>query len=185
MTLDEIRAIPRTAEAVYINGEAVTVKRYLDRRHRVLNRKDFTFKGEVLRTSKILLQTIKSIIDFHTSYLVGNAPTLTDDGEAVRVFNALYDKAGYALADYRIVSDLVTYGNSYEFVYRDKAGVIQSKIFDPLDSFPVYNEKGEYTAFLEYWHDLPTGNEFYNLYEPDTVTEYSTTETGRLLKTGS
>ena len=185
MTLDEIRAIPRTAEAVYINGEAVTVKRYLDGRHKVLNRKDFTFKGEVLRTSKILLQTIKSIIDFHASYLVGNPPTLTGDGEAVRVFNALYDKAGYALADYRIVSDLVTYGNAFEFVYRDKAGAVLSKIFDPLDSFPVYNEKGEYTAFLEYWHDLPTGNEFYNLYEPDTVTEYSTTETGRLLKTGS
>ena len=184
MTLDEIRAIPGTMEAAYVNGQAVEIKRYLDGRHRVLNRKDFTFKGETLRTSKILLQTIKSIIDFHASYLVGNPATLTGDGEAVRLFNAIYDKASYPLTDYRIVSDLVTYGNSYEYVYRDRRGVIQSKVFDPLDSYPVYDEKGEYTAFLEYWHDLPSGNEFYNLYEPDTVTEYSTTATGRLLETG-
>lgn len=183
MTLDEICAIIDTQEVRYINGEAVRLKQYLDGWHKVLGRKDFTFKGETLHTSKVLLQTIKSMIDFHCSYIVGNPVTLTGDAEAVRLFISIYDKANYALTDYEIVNNLVIYGNSYEYVYKDSRGVIQSKVFDPIDSYPVYNERGEYAAFLEYWHDAVAGNEYYNLYEPETVVEYNTT-TGRMQETG-
>lgn len=184
MTMDEIKTILDSQEARAIHCEAVRLKQYLDGQHKVSGRKDFTFKGEILRTSKILLQSIKSIVDFHCSYLVGNPVTLTGDDKAVKLFNSIYDRANYALTDYQLVNDLVIYGNAFEYVYQDGGGVIQSKIFDPLDSYPIYNERGEYTGFLEYWHDVPTGNEYYVLYEPNTVTEYSTAAAGRMIQSG-
>lgn len=184
MTTDELKAILDTSEAHYVNSRAVTIRQYLCGQHRVLNRKDFTFKNEILKTSKILLQTVKSIIDTRTSYIAGNSMTLTGDAEAVKLFNAIYDKASYPLTDYKIVYDLIVYGNAFEYVYKDAKGMIQSKVFDPLDSYPVYDDRGQYVAFVEFWHDVVTGNEYYNLYEPNTVTEYSTTDTGRLMLTG-
>lgn len=185
MTINELQAIPQTQEALYINAQAVKIKRYLDGRHDVLNRKDFTFKEQTFHTAKILLQVIKSIVDFHCSYLVGNPVTLTGDAQAVSLFNGIYDRANYTLTDYQIVNDLVCYGNAYEYVYLDDGGIIKSKVFDPLDSFPVYTDRGEYVAFLEHWRDAITGNEFYNLFEPDTVTEYSTETTGTLKECSS
>ncbi len=179
MTINEIQAITETSEAIYINSEAVKVKKYLGGSHRVSGRKDFQFKGETFRTAKIILQTIKSIVDFHTSYLVGVPVTMTGEPEAVQLFNSVYNAANYALTDYQIVNDLVCYGNAYEYVYIEN-GKIKSKVFDPLDCFPVYDERGKYTAFLEHWTDAITGNSFYNYFEHDTVREYSTEKDGEL-----
>lgn len=180
MTINELQAVPQTQEARYINSQAVKIKRYLDGEHKVLSRKDFTFKEQTFHTAKILMQVVKSIVDFHCSYLVGNPVTLTGDAQAVSLFNGIYNRANYALTDYQLVNDLVCYGNAYEYVFLDDDGIIKSKVFDPLDSFPVYTDRGEYVAFLEHWRDAITGNEFYNLFEPDTVTEYSTEATGTL-----
>lgn len=180
MTINELQAIPQTMEARYINSQAVKIKRYLDGEHKVLSRKDFTFKEQTFHTAKILLQVVKSIVDFHCSYLVGNPVTLTGDAQAVSLFNGIYDRANYTLTDYQIVNDLVCYGNAYEYVFLDEDGIIKSKVFDPLDSFPVYTDRGEYVAFLEHWRDAITGNEFFTLFEPDAATEYSTEATGTL-----
>lgn len=184
MTVDEIRAVLDTAEAHAVHGEAVRIRQYLTGQHKVLNRKDFAFKGEVLKTSKILLQNVKSIIDFHASYLCGNAITLTGQDAVVKLFNSIYDKANYALTDYQIATDLITYGNSYEYIFKDNNGVIQSKVFDVLDSFPVYDAKGQYQAFIEYWRDFPSGDEYCVLYERDRVTEFSTASAGHMMQTG-
>lgn len=40
-----------------------------------------------------------------------------------------------------------------------------------------------YRAFLEYWKDAITGDEFYTLYEPERVTEYAMKPAGTLMKT--
>lgn len=76
MTINEIQSIPQTQEALYINAQSVRIKRYLSGEHKVMSRKDFTFKEQTYQTAKILLQTIKSVVDFHCSYLVGNPVTL-------------------------------------------------------------------------------------------------------------
>lgn len=179
MTVEKILEIPTSAEAIYINSEAVKIKKYLDGKHKVLERKNFQFKTETFYTAKVLLQTIKSIVDFHNSYIVGVPVTLTGAAEAVELFNRIYNASNYAMTDYRIVNDLVCYGNAFEYPYIEN-GVIKSKVFDPLDCFPVYDERGRYIAFLEYWTDAITGNSFYNYFEPDKVTEYSTLKAGEL-----
>ena len=116
-------------------AKALTVKDFMDGRHGVLGRKDFSFKGQTLRTAKIVLQTCKSIVDFHNAYLAGNPVTLTGAEQAVKLFNSIYAASNYALTDYRIVDALTQYGNAFEYVYLD-GGVIRSKVFDNLCAYP-------------------------------------------------
>lgn len=182
LTITDIIAIPQTAEAIYFTSQNLKVWDFLSGEHKVLQRPDFSFKGEAFNTAKTVLQTAKSIVDFHTSYLVGNPVTLTGDSDAVKAFNNIYSRSDYALIDYQIVDSLVKYGNAFEYVYKGTEGIC-SRVFDPLCAYPVYDEKGVYRAFLEYWRDAVSGNEYYVLYEPDTVTEYSTTgSSGTLAK---
>lgn len=182
MDVKDIMAIPQTAEAIYFTAQNLKVLDFLAGAHKVLNRPDFNFKGETYTTAKTVLQTAKSIVDFHTSYLVGNPITLTGDSDAVKTFTKIYNRSNYALIDYQIVDSLVKYGNAFEYVYKGADG-IESRVFDPLCSFPVYDDKGVYSAFLEHWRDAVTGNQFYILYELDKVTEYSTSgNSGTLAK---
>lgn len=182
MELSDIQSIPQTRESLWLMARALKVKEFMDGRHDVLARKDFTFKGEPLRTAKIVLQICKAIVDFHNAYLVGNPVTLTGAEGAVKLFNSIYAATNYALTDYRIVNALTQYGDAFEYVYRDR-GVIRSKVFDNLCAYPVYDERNIYRAFLEYWKDVITGDEFYTLYEPERVTEYAVKPAGTLVKT--
>jgi SPP1 family phage portal protein len=177
MTIDEILEIPQTAEAAYMQAQNVRVYDFLLGRHKVLTRPDFTYKGEMLRTAKILLQNVNSVVDFHTSYIVGSPVKLSGAENAVKVFQRIYNRSNYALVDYQIVDALVKYGNAYEYVFM-RGNSVCSKVFKPLDSYPVFDDKGQYIAFLEHWTDSLTGNAYYNLYEPDRVTEYSTSANG-------
>ena len=183
MKLSDIQSIPQTRESIWLMARALKVKDFMDGRHDVLARKDFAFKGETLKTAKTVLQTCKAIADFHNAYLVGNPATLTGADEAVKQFNSIYAASNYALTDYRVVNALTQYGNAYEYVYRNR-GIICSKVFDNLCAYPVYDDRNVYRAFLEYWKDAITGDEFYTLYEMERVTEYATKPAGTLVKTG-
>lgn len=127
------------------------IENYLNGGHNVLNRKDFQFKGETFETAKIVLQSIKSIIDFHSSYICGNTVSITGDKEKVALLQGVYKKGNYNKADYEITKSLYTYGNAFEYVYRDK-GVIKSKVINNTDAYPIY-ENGEYVGFVEHWED--------------------------------
>lgn len=172
MDIQEILQIPQTAEAMYIQAANLRVRDFLAGRHKVLQRKDFTFKDEIFETAKIVLQSVPAVVDFHTSYICGNPITLTGESRAVKTLQGCYNRANYALIDYKIADNLVKYGNAFEYVYKAQNRVY-SKVFDPLDSYPVYDDKGVYRAFLEHWTDAISGISYYNVYEPDTVTEYS------------
>lgn len=182
MTIDELKQIPQTAEALYFVSNAEKIKKHLSGTHKVLQRKDFKFKDETLHTAKIILQTIKTIVDFHTSYIVGNPVTLSGSDDVVKLYADIYKSGKYALTDYKIVDNITKYGNAYEYVYIEN-GAIKSKVIDNLDSYPVYNDMGVYTAFVEHWTDSLSLNSYYILYEPDSVTEYSTVANGMLTQT--
>lgn len=178
MEIQKILEIPQTSEALFMQAQYLKVRDFLAGRHKVKQRKDFTFKDETFETAKIVLQSVPAVVDFHTSYLCGNPVTLTGEGAAVKALQGCYNRSNYALVDYKIADDLVKYGNAFEYVYTAQ-NRIYSKVFDPLDSFPVYDDKGVYRAFVEHWQDRQSGVAYYNLYEPDAVTEY-TTEGGTL-----
>ncbi len=171
MQIENIQELIHTHEQQLVQRNNLKVKNYLLGKHAILQRKDFTFKNETFQTAKVLLQTIKSIVDFHTSYLVGNPLTLTGSENVTKLFNQIYANSHYAIVDFELTNNLVLYGNAYEYVYKESKAV-KSKVIDPLSSYPIYDDKGNYIAFIEYWKDCINEVEYYVVYEHEFVTEY-------------
>ena len=148
------------------------IKNYVEGQHKVLQRKDFVFKNEKFTTAKIVLQSIKSVVDFHSSYICGNPITINGDKPEVKMLNTIYKKGLYNKTDYDIAKNIYTYGNAYEYVYKDKNGIVRSKIIRAEDSFPIYDDSGEYVSFIEKWIDTVDNTEHDIVYLPDEVIEY-------------
>lgn len=144
---------------------------YLLREHKVLQRPNFNFKDKEFQTAKIILQTVKTIINFHTSYTVGNPISFTGDKELVELIERVYRKGQFTKQDYEITTQLLKYGNAWEYIYLqdDK---IKSKVFINDECYPCYDDKGNYYAFIEYWRDKDSGAEYHTIYYPDKVESY-------------
>lgn len=156
------------------------IDEYMRREHKVLTRPDFEFKEKTFETAKIILQTLKSIIKFHVSYICGHPVSITGDKEFVSYLNKIYKKGNYNKVDLAVTKDLITYGDAFEYVYLDENDNIQSKVIRNKDSYPIYDSNGVYTHFVEYWKDEDTREEHYVVYYPDKVEIY---ENNRLVDT--
>ena len=152
-------------------SNVLDIKQYLLRLHSVLQRKDFMFKEETFRTAKIVLNTLKSILNFHVSYVVGNPISITGKQDIVSTYNKIYRKGMYNKTDYEVANDLYKYGNAFEYVYL-KDGIIKSKLIANEDSYPVYDDNFNYIAFVEHWEDITTSVSNYIVYYPDHVEVY-------------
>lgn len=128
-------------------AEVNRIRNYINGVHNVLNRSDFDFNGKTFETAKVVLQSIKSVIDFHTSYILGNPVSITGDKEITKMVQSVYKKGFLVKSDYEIVKNIYTYGNAYEYIYKEK-GKIKSKIIPNTDGYPIY-ENGEYVSFYE------------------------------------
>lgn len=157
-----------------------SIDEYLRREHKVLSRPNFEFKEKTFDTAKIILQTLKSIIKFHVSYICGNPVSLTGDKEFVSYLNKIYKNGNYSKVDLAVTKDLITYGDAFEYLYLDENDNIQSKVIRNKDSYPIYDSNGKYTEFVEYWKDEETREEHYVVYYPDKVEIY---ENNRLVDT--
>lgn len=156
--------------ASYENSKVQRIKNYLNGVHKVLCRQDFKFGGKTLTTAKIILQSISSIVDYHSSFICGKPVTLTGEKDKLALLQSIYKKGFYNSIDYNIAKDLVQYGNAYEYVYKEN-GVIKSEVLNACDAFPIY-EDGEYTGFVEYYIDPYTGAETERLFTFDSVKEF-------------
>lgn len=119
-----------------------------------------------------MLQGIKSVINFHTAYLVGNPVTITGTPKAVELLNKYYRNGIYSKVDWQILNDLMTYGNAFEYVYLDENQNIKSKVFRNQDSYPIYDENMKYSYFVEYWKNKQGGDEHMTIYFPTHVDTY-------------
>lgn len=145
---------------------------YLRREHKVLSRPDFEFKEKTFGTAKIVLQTLRSVIKFHSSYICGLPTSVTGDKELVLYFNKIYKKGGYSKTDLQVTKDLITYGDAFEYVYLDESENIKSKVIRNKDSYPLYDGDGNYINFVEYWKDEDTRKNHYIVYYPEKVEIY-------------
>lgn len=68
-----------SSEHTYRQGKVNIIQKHLLREHSVKQRlmNTYNFKGKVFTPAAIVLQGIKSVINFHTAYLVGNPVTIT------------------------------------------------------------------------------------------------------------
>lgn len=152
---------------------------YLAGRHKVLNRQDSQYKGKTLVVNKTVLQYAKTIIRFHDTYLLGKPVQLScNDENTLKTFSDIYRLGQYATVDYQIIDRVNKFGDAYEAIYVDN-GVIKSKVLDNACSYPVYDDMGEYIAFIEYWTDAYTAISFWNVYYP-TYVEHWDNEGGEL-----
>ena len=149
-----------------------SIDEYLCREHQVLSRPNFEFKGKTFETAKIILQTLKSVIKFHVSYICGNPVSLTGDKEFVSYLNKIYKRGNYTKVDLAVTRDLITYADAFEYIYLDENENIQSKVIRNKDSYPIYDKNGVYTNFIEYWKDEDTRENHYVIYYPDKVEIY-------------
>jgi SPP1 family phage portal protein len=152
-------------------AKAYSIMNYLHGKHKVLNREDIKFKDKEFITKKLILNTAKTICNFHSTYLVGNPISLTGSEKLVSRIQNTYNYGGFNNADSKIADKLVKYGNSYEYIYKDGER-ITSKIINNECAYPVYSETGEYIAFIEYWTNLDHIS-YYYVYTNDNVTVWS------------
>lgn len=153
------------------------LKGYLHGTHNVLNREDVTYKEQVFKVKKLVLQNAKAILNFHSTYLLGHPVSLTGSENLVKELQEIYNYGGYNEIDWELLDKLDKYGDSFEYVYKDGDRII-SKVIDSNVSYPVYSDSGEYVAFIEYWCNLENIS-YYNVYTNDSVTEW-TNEGGEL-----
>ena len=153
-------------------SRVVKIDDYMRREHKVLSRPDYEFKEHTFETAKILLQTLKSIVKFHSSYICGRQISITGDKEYVSRLNKVYNKGGYAKLDLELTKDLISYGDAFEYVYLDEKDRIKSKIIKNKNSYPIYDGNGNYTNFVEYWKDVDTRADHYIVYYPEKVEIY-------------
>lgn len=162
--------------ALYTNAESNRLKNYLTGTHNVLARKDYKFNGKEFHTAKIVLQSIKQIVAFHSSYICGKPVSV--DGS--KMISEVYKKGFYSKTDYQLVQNLVTYGNAYEYVYRDNDGTVKSKVIPNVDAYPLY-KNGQYVGFIErYCYNTLDDYQLEREYTTDYVKEY---ENGILKRT--
>lgn len=163
-----------SSEHTYRQGKVNTIHKHLLREHSVKQRLMYTynFKGKVFTPAAIVLQGIKSVINFHTAYLVGNPVTITGTPKAVELLNKYYRNGIYSKVDWQILNELMTYGNAFEYVYLDANQNIKSKVFRNQDSYPIYDENMNYSYFVEYWKNKQGGDEHFTIYYPTHVDTY-------------
>lgn len=147
------------------------LKNYLKGNHKVLGREDTKFKDKEFKVKKLILQNAKTILNFHSTYLLGNSVSLTGSESLVKELQDIYNYGGYNDVDFELLDKLCKYGDSYEYIYVD-GDRITSKVIDNSCSYPVYNDKGEYIAFIEYWSNTENKN-YWNVYYEDKVQEWN------------
>lgn len=158
-------------------------KDYLMGTHKILQREDSLYKGKEYVTTKLILQTAKTILNFHNTYLLGKPLTITGTEAMVNKYGWVYYKGNYNNIDFRILDKVNKYGDCGEYVYIDN-GIIKSHIIKPEDFYPVYDTNNNYIACIECWTDVIDNISYYVVYYPDRVESWNN-ENGNFSMTDS
>lgn len=151
----------------------VNIKEYLMGKHSIKSRIDEQYNGRIFKTRKICLQYVKPILSFETSFLLKNPVTLiATDKKTLESFKDVYNEARYNNVDFKVLDRLVKYGQVFEYVYIDEEGSITSKIMLPEDSYPIFDDMGNYIAFIEHYTIPSSCISYYTVYTDDRVLTY-------------
>ncbi|MDJ0331720.1 phage portal protein [Planococcus sp. S3-L1] len=156
-------------------------KDYLMGHHNIKKLPSFMYNGELITPRKIVLSTAKTLLQFHTQFLLKNDVQLTGNEKMVDELGKVNKLGKYNAKNLKILSNLLKFGSCAEYVYVNKKGYIDSKILAADEITPVYNHHNELISFVQsYVHDAIS---YYTVYEEDVVKEY-TNEGGKIHLTG-
>lgn len=145
---------------------------YLSGKHKIKNRIDEVYNGKVFTTRKICLNYAKTLLSFETAFLLKNPITLISNNlDALEQYKKVYREGKYHQLDYKILQQMVKYGETYEYVYIDNNNRIKSMLFNAEDSYPIYDNTGEMISFIHYY--IFDGVSYYTIYTDDVVIEYN------------
>lgn len=149
----------------------IDIKEYLSGRHKILSKLSYQFNGQTYEPRKIVLQYAKTVINYGIGYVISNPITLTGDQKVTDEYKRIYKRGKYNSLDYDVMDKMSKFGFVAEYVFLDDGQQIKSKLLDSADSYPVFNHKGEYTAFIESW--AFENITYYNIYYPEIVEQWS------------
>ncbi|MFE4525637.1 phage portal protein [Cytobacillus firmus] len=144
-------------------------KEYLNGQHKILNRASYKYNGKEFNPRKIVLQYAKTLLNFQKAYLLQNSLTLTGNEGIIKEYQRVNRKGKYDRLNLKLLDKILKYGRVAEYVYMDKS-VIKSKLIDPSEGYPVYDENNELLAFIESF--VCDGISYYVVYEEDVVSKY-------------
>ena len=146
-------------------------KDYLDGSHKILHRNSFKYNGQVIEPRKIVLQYAKTLLNFQVAYLLKNNIQITGNEKVVDEFSKVSKLGKFTFNNQKILEKMLKFGQCAEYIYVDMKGSIKSKVLDPSEYTPVYNQHNELIAVVEHFiHDAIT---YYVLYTEDTVEEWN------------
>lgn len=175
--LDEVQSIPNQQRVQKI----FRLKDYLDGKHKILDRPSETYNGKEFHPRRMVIQLAKTILNYQSSFLLQNPVTITGDVDVVKRIQRISKKGQYNKVNHRILDRVIKYGKVAEYVYVDDNRRIQSKLFDPADSYYVYDHENTLVAFIEAYN--VDGVDYYTIISEDRVDKYNN-RGGRLRKTG-
>jgi len=149
----------------------INIKEYLSGQHAILNKSTEMWNGKEFHPRTIVLNYAKTILNFSTSYLLKNPVTISGDEASVPIMKDVYKKGHYNKIDWDILDKVCKYGSVVEYVFVDKDGSIQSKLINPEDSYPVYNDHNEYIGFVEYFTSIMNVS-YWNVFDENSVKKY-------------
>lgn len=161
-------------ENVHRVTDVINNKYYLHGTHKILQREDFKFKEKQYITKKLILQNARTILNFHSTYLLGKPLSLVGSENKVKAYQDIYRKGNYSNIDFSILDTVNKYGDAYEYIYLDDNKNIVSKLILPEDGYPVITESNEYVGFIENW--TINAISYYNIYYPDHVEQWTNDE---------
>ena len=152
-------------------SKVFSLKEYLCGVHKVLRREDMKFKEKEFKVKKLVLQNAKTILNFHSTYLLGTPVSLVGTESLVKIVGDVYKYGDYDDTDFNILDKMIKYGDGFEYIYKD-GNRIRSKVISPEDSYPVFADSGDYIAFIESWTNIENIS-YWNVYYEDRVEEWT------------
>lgn len=155
-------------------------KEYLNGTHAILNSPAYKYNGKTYNPRKIVVSYAKTLLNFQKSFLLSKPVTYTGKEEVVKAINSINRKGKVDRINIKILHNLLTYGEAYEYIYIED-NKIKSKIIDTEEGYPLYDHNNELIGFVQ--HYINDAISYYIVYHHDTVTEYNN-EGGTLHLTG-
>ncbi|MED4567952.1 phage portal protein [Brevibacillus agri] len=154
-------------------NKILDIKEYLSGNHAILQAPSYMYNGKEFKPRKIVLQYAKNVLNFSTSYLLSHPVTLTGQDSIVKEFKQVYKKGKYDRVDFDVLDKITKYGFVAEYVYLDENKDIRSKLINPADSYPIFDDENNYIAFIEHYTTSDNVS-YYIVYYPDKVQKYWT-----------
>ncbi|GED25180.1 hypothetical protein BAG01nite_12820 [Brevibacillus agri] len=151
-------------------NHVLDLREYLNGKHKILNRSVEVWNGKEYYPRTIVLNLAKNILNFESTYLLGNPITISGKDATVKKFKKVWRKGNYDRVTKKILDNVIKYGMCWEVCYLDENKDIQSYIVKPEDGYEVISPDNKYIGFIE--HYVVDGCSYYNVFYEDRIEKW-------------